>query len=62
MKTINGYQEILKEKKKPSPRQSSSLDFFDSSSASRALPSVLLNIGNDNPNDPPTVKEDVPPL
>jgi hypothetical protein len=61
MKAIIGYQEILKEKKKPSPRQSSLLDFFNSSSVRCALPSVLLNAGNDNPHDPPTVKEDVPP-
>jgi hypothetical protein len=61
MKTITGYQEILKEKKKPSPHQSSLLDFFNSSSAGRALPSVLLNTGNDNLHDLPTVKEDVPP-
>ena len=60
MKTITGYQEILKEKK-PSPRHSSPLDFFNSSSASRALLSVLLNAGNDNLHDSPTVKEDVPP-
>jgi hypothetical protein len=60
MKNITSYQEILKEKKL-SPCQSSLLDFFNSSSASRALPSTLLNVGNDNPHDPPTVKEDVPP-
>jgi hypothetical protein len=60
MKTITGYQEILKEKKKPSPRQTSLLDFFNSSSASHALPSVLFNTGNDNPCDLPTVKENVP--
>jgi hypothetical protein len=56
MKTITGYQEILKEKKKPSPRQTSLLDFYNSSSASHAL----LNAGNDNPRDLPTVKENVP--
>jgi hypothetical protein len=61
MKTITGYQEVLKEKKKPSPCQSSLLDFFNSSSASRAMPSLLLNAGNYNPHDPPTVKEDMPP-
>jgi hypothetical protein len=61
MKTITCYQEILKEMKKPSPCQSSLLDFFNSSSASCALSSTLLNVGNDNPRDPPTVKEDVPP-
>jgi len=61
MKIITGYQEILKEKKKPSSHQSSLLDFCNSSSARCALPSVLLNNGNDNMHDLPTIKEDLPP-
>ena len=60
MRTLACCEEILKEKKKSSSRRSSMLDSFNSSSGSRALPSVLLNIGNDDSCDTPTVKEGVP--
>jgi hypothetical protein len=48
------YEEILKEKKRPLSSHNSVFDFFKSSSATRALPLVLLNTGDDDPDDPPT--------
>jgi len=52
-------EEIL-EKKKSISCQISVLDFFKSSSGTLSLPPVLLNIGDDDPDDWPTVKQEVP--
>jgi hypothetical protein len=35
------------------------LDFFKSASGTAASPPVLLEIGNDDPDDAPVVKEEV---
>ena len=51
----------MREKNRPSSHHSSVLYFFNSFSGSNVLPLIMFNIGNDNPHDPPTVKEDVPP-
>jgi hypothetical protein len=61
MRTLACYEEILQEKKSSLSRQNSVLDFFKSSSGPRALPSVLLDIGDDNPDDSATVLEEVSP-
>jgi hypothetical protein len=50
------YQEILKEKRSLSC-QTSLLDSLKSSGTS-ALPPVLLDIGDTDPDDPPTVQEE----
>ena len=42
-------------------RQSSVLDFFKSSSETSASPHVLLGIGDGDPDDRPTVPEEVSP-
>ena len=38
------------------------LEFFQPSSGTSTSPAVLLNIGDDNPDEKPTVQEQVPPL
>jgi hypothetical protein len=38
------------------------LEFFQPSSGTSTSPPVLLNIGDDNPDEKPTVQEQVPPL
>jgi hypothetical protein len=53
------YQGILKEKKSL-PRQALLFDLFKSSSITPASPPLLLDIGYDDPVDPPTVQEEVP--
>lgn len=52
------YEKILEEKKSLS-HDSSMLDFFKSSSGAPASPTVLLEIGDDDPDDTPIVKEEV---
>jgi len=42
--------------------QTCMFDFFKSSSATRASPPELLNIGDDDSDDTPSVQEEVPPL
>ena len=54
------YEKIMKEKKTSLPRQTSALDFFKSSSWTYASPPVLLDIGDDDPDDQPAVQEEVP--
>ena len=54
-------EEIL-EKKKLISCQTSVLDFFKSPSGNPSLPPVLLNIGDDDLDDWPTVKREVPLL
>jgi hypothetical protein len=61
MRMLACYEEVLKEKKRSLSRQSSVLDFFKSHSETHASPLVLLDIRGDDPNDPCTVKEEVPP-
>jgi len=38
------------------------LDSFKFPSRTRALPPVMVNSGDDDQDDPPTVQEEVPPL
>jgi hypothetical protein len=52
-------EKILKEKKRSLSRQTSVLDFFKPYSVNRASPPVLLDIGDDAPDDLPTVQEEV---
>jgi hypothetical protein len=54
------YEEILTEKTRSWSCQNSVLD-FNSSSGSSASPSVLLDITDDDPHDPPTVQKEVLP-
>jgi len=49
------YQEIFK--KWPLSRKTSVLDIFKSSSGTRTSPLLLLDIQDDDPDDPPTVPE-----
>jgi hypothetical protein len=55
------YREILKEKKRSLPWQTSVFDFFKPSSGTRVSPPVLLDTGDDDPDDMMTVQEEVPP-
>jgi len=55
-------EKILKEKKGFWSRQTSMFDFFKSPSGTHALPPVMVNSGDDDKDDPPTVQEKVPPL
>jgi hypothetical protein len=54
------YEEIL-EKKKTFSCHMSVLDFLKLSSGTLSLPPVLLNTGNDDPDDCPAIKQEVPP-
>jgi hypothetical protein len=47
-------EDILKEKKRPLDCQTSWFDFFNSSSGTRALPSLLLGTGENYPKDQST--------
>ena len=47
-------------KKRPFSRQTSVIYFFELTSGTRASPSVLLDIEDDDSDDPPTVQEKVP--
>jgi hypothetical protein len=58
-RTLACYEEILK--KRSVFRQTSLLYLFKSSSGTRASLPVLLDIGNDDPDGPPPVHEEVPP-
>jgi hypothetical protein len=51
------YEKILEEKKKSLSHDSSMLDFFKSSSGTPTSSPVLLEIGDDDPDDTPIVKE-----
>ena len=57
MRLLAWCKEILQEKKKSSRRQTSVLDSFKSSSGTLASLPVLLDIGDDDPVNPPTVPE-----
>jgi hypothetical protein len=52
------YEQILE--RKSFSCQTSVLDFFKSSSGTLSLPPVLLNIGDDDPDDWPAIKQEVP--
>lgn len=52
------YEEVLK--KLSLSRQTSVFDFCKSSSKTCASPPVLLDIGNGDTDDPPTVNQEVP--
>jgi hypothetical protein len=54
-------EKILKKKWRPLSRQPSVPHFFKSTSGSLALPGLSLKIGNEDPDDQPTLKEEVPP-
>ena len=56
------YEKIRKEKKISSSSHNSVLDIFKSSLGPRASPSGLFYIGDDDPDDTPTVQQRVPPL
>ena len=55
-------KEILKKKKRSLSRQTSVIAFFESSSRTRALPSLMLDIAHDDPDGQLTVQEEAPAL
>ena len=59
-KDLRKHEEILKDKETPLSRRISSA-VYPSVSHLHASSSVLLDIGDDDPDDPSTVHEDVPP-
>lgn len=61
VRTLACYKEILKEKKRSWSCQSSVLNFFKSSSGSSASPRVLLDIIDNDPDDPSAVHKDILP-
>jgi hypothetical protein len=61
MRMLAGYEEILKEKQRYLSCHISILAFFQSSSGTLASPPVLLDVGGDNEDDPPTVQEKLLP-
>jgi len=54
-------EQTVKENKRYLPHQTSVLQFFRSSSGTRALSPVLLDTGDDDSDDTPTVQQEVPP-
>jgi hypothetical protein len=58
IRMLTGYKEIPK---KALSRQTTVLDFLRSSVETRASPFLLLDIGDDDPNNQPIVQEEVPP-
>jgi hypothetical protein len=55
------HEEILKEKKRFLSRQGTMFGLLKSYSGTLASPAVLLNIGDDDTDDPSTVQEEIPP-
>jgi hypothetical protein len=55
------YEQIMKGMKSPSCRQTSLLDFFVSSQGTNASPSVLLDVGHDDPEHRRAVPHEVFP-
>jgi len=53
---------VLEEKQRSLSGQNSALDFSKSSSGTLLSPPVLLDIGKDDTDGPPTVQEEVPPF
>jgi hypothetical protein len=62
MGTLACCEEILKAKERSLCRQNSVLDLLKSSLVTRASPPVLLDIADDDKQDPhsPTVQDEVP--
>jgi hypothetical protein len=60
MRMLACYEEIVKEKKRFLSCQGTMLGFFKSSSGTVASPAVLLNIGDDDTDDPSAVQDEVP--
>jgi len=60
MSKLACYEEILKEKKRLLSHQGAMLGFLKSSSGTLASPAVLLNIGDDDTDDPSAVQKEVP--
>jgi hypothetical protein len=54
-------EQVLKAKKRRLSCDNSVPYFFKSSSGTRASPHVMLDIGDDDPDNMPTVQEEVPP-
>ena len=61
MRILAWYVEIPQGKNKSLSCKTSVLDFFKSSSGILALSPVMLDIGDDDPNNPPPVPEVGPP-
>jgi len=57
MKKFAYWVEIQKEKKRSLAHQASLYDFFKSSSGTHVLPPVMLDIGNEDPDDLPTIQK-----
>jgi hypothetical protein len=62
MRMFSCLEKMLNEKKGSWSGQTSMLGFFKSPSGTHALPPVMVNSGDDDKHDPPTVQEEVPPL
>jgi hypothetical protein len=61
-RTLACCQEILKKKKRSLSRHASVIAFFKSSSRTRALPPLLLDLAHDDPDGQLTVQAEVPAL
>ena len=59
VRVLAGYEESLKENKRILSGQTSSLDFCKSPSGTVVSPPVLLDTGDDDQDDLPTVQEKV---
>ena len=55
-------EEILKEMKMSLSCQTSLLCFFKTSPGARGSPPVLSDVGDDDPDDPPAVRDEAPPV
>jgi len=62
MRMHSCLQKNLKEKKGFWSCLTSMLGFLKSPSGTHSLPPVMVNSGDDEKEDPPTVQEKVPPL
>jgi hypothetical protein len=62
MRMLSCLEKMLKEKKGSWSRQTSMLVLFKSPSGTPALPPVMVNSGDDDKDDPPTLQEEVSPL
>jgi len=61
---LNGYSsfDIFQKKQRSLSGQTSALDFCKSSSGALSSPPVVLDVGNDDIDNPPVVQEEVPPF
>ena len=62
VRRLDFWEQILEEKQRSLCGHTSALDYSHSSSETQSSPHVLLDIGNNDTDDPPTVQEEVPPL